>query len=74
MEAVAVWWTCSCGIKVKAGLDMSKAAATVQCPNTSCNVQRTFPGLITGLSIETELGVWHGVDVNWLIHPQQKSG
>jgi hypothetical protein len=69
MEAAAVWWTCSCGIKVKAVLDMSRTSVTVQCPNTSCTAQRTVPGQITRLSVETEQHVWRAVDLDWLIYP-----
>jgi hypothetical protein len=69
MESAEVVWTCSCGIRVKAGLDMTQPNVTVQCPNPSCNVKRTLPGQITRLSVETGLGVWRVVDVNSVIDP-----
>ena len=76
MDQAVVFWTCVCGIKVKAGLDMGKASATVQCPDPSCNTKRTLPGHITRLSVETERGMWREVDVvNWLVYPpRQESG
>src|SRR5262249_31286356 len=66
MEAAVVWWTCSCGIKVKAALDMSRTSVTVQWPNTACNAKRTIPGQITAWSVETEqycgvLWIWIGL-------------
>jgi hypothetical protein len=74
MESAQVAWTCSCGINVKAGLDMTRPNVTVQCPNPSCNAKRTLPGQITRLSVETEQGVWRSVDVKSLIDPPQESG
>jgi hypothetical protein len=65
-----VFWTCSCGSKVKAALDMSKASVTVQCPNPPCKVRRTLPGQITQLSVETAPGVWTWMDLTGLVHPQ----
>jgi hypothetical protein len=58
-----VFWTCSCGSKVKAGLDMTEASATVRCPNPLCQLTRTLPGQIMQLSVETALGTWTGMDV-----------
>ena len=73
MESAEVAWTCACGIKVKAGLDMTRPNTTVQCPNPSCNAKHILPGQITRLLVETELGVWRSVDVNSLIYPPEKS-
>jgi hypothetical protein len=73
MESAEVAWTCACGIKVKAGLDMTRPNVTVQCPNSSCDAKHILPGQITRLSVETELGVWRSVDVNSLIYPPEKS-
>ena len=73
MEAAVVWWTCSCGIKVKAVLDLNKAGATVECADPSCRSRRTLPGQITRLSVETERDVWRVVDVNWLVYPPEKT-
>jgi hypothetical protein len=64
-----VRWTCGCGAKVKARLDMSKPGVPVQCPNSPCKVTRTPPGQITHLSVETDLGVWRDVDLDRLIAP-----
>ena len=64
-----VGWTCACGTKVKAVLDMTKASVTVQCPIPPCKVTRTLLGQIKDLSVETELGVWRAVDLNRLIYP-----
>ena len=73
MESAEVAWTCACGIKVKAGLDMTRPNVTVQCPNPSCNAKHILPGQITRLLVETALGVWRSVDVNSLIYPPEKS-
>jgi hypothetical protein len=72
MVSAFVWWTCSCGIKVKAGLDMARRCVTVQCADPSCRATRTIPGQIMQLSVETEDGQWRGVDVNWLIYLPQE--
>jgi hypothetical protein len=64
-----VGWTCVCGTKVKALLDMTKAGVTKQCPNPSCKVTRTLPGYITRLWVEIERGIWREVDVGRLIYP-----
>ena len=58
MQKAEVFWTCACGSKVRAILDMTEASATVRCPNSSCKVTRTLPGQITELSVETAPGVW----------------
>jgi hypothetical protein len=68
-----VFWTCACGIKVRAVLDMSKARETVQCPSPPCKVTRTLPGQIEQLSLWTEQGVWTAVDLSGLIRPANQS-
>ena len=74
MEAAFVWWTCACSIKVKAGLDMSKASVTVQCANRPCTTKRTLPGQITQLwvGIGSDPEMWRSVGVDWLIYPSLK--
>jgi hypothetical protein len=62
-----VYWTCVCGIKGRAVLDMSEAGVTHVCPNPSCKVTRTLPGQVRGLSVETTLGIWTNVDVTGLV-------
>jgi hypothetical protein len=72
MESAEVVWTCACGIKVRAGLDMTAtdASVTVQCPDTSCNTRRTLPGQIVRLVIQNKQdAVWRSVDVKWLVYP-----
>jgi hypothetical protein len=59
-----VFWTCACGTKMKAILHMSDTSVTLRCPTPSCKITRTLPGQITKLSLETEPGVWRGVDVS----------
>jgi hypothetical protein len=74
-ESAEVVWTCTCGIKVKVVLHMTKTSVTVQCPDTSCKATRTLPGQITGVSIQNAPDVpWRSVDVNWLVYPPQESG
>jgi hypothetical protein len=60
MQQAEVFWTCACGIKVRAVLDMTKVSATVRCPNPPCRVTRTLPGQITELTVETAPGLWIG--------------
>jgi hypothetical protein len=74
MQYAFVAWTCVCGIKVKAGLDMTNAGVPIRCPNPSCKTTRTLPGQIAQLSVEAEQGAWRSVDVNSLIDPPQESG
>ena len=64
-----VHWTCVCGTKVKAIVDMDKAGVNVPCPNSPCKVTRTPPGQITRIWVETGLGVWKEVDLDRLISP-----
>jgi hypothetical protein len=64
-----VYWTCACGAKVKALLDMNKAGVAVPCPIPECNVTRILPGQITHLWAETELGVWRQMHLDRLISP-----
>jgi hypothetical protein len=59
-----VFWTCACGTRVKAILDLNDTNVTVPCPNPSCKITRTLPGQITQLFVETEPGVWRHVDVS----------
>jgi hypothetical protein len=54
-----VFWTCACGIKVQAVLDMTKVSAIVRCPNARCSVTRTLPGQIIELGVETTPGLWN---------------
>jgi hypothetical protein len=61
-----VYWSCACGAKVKALLDMNKAGVAVQCPNPPCQATRTLPGQITHLWVKTERGVWKEVDLGLL--------
>jgi hypothetical protein len=72
MEKAEVYWTCSCGSKVKAVLDMSKASVTVQCPTRPCKVTRTLPGNVTQLSVEKAPGVWTLMDLTGLIYPADR--
>jgi hypothetical protein len=62
-----VYWTCVCGIKGRAVLDMSEAGVTQVCPNPSCKVSRTLPGRVRELSVQTTLGKWTKVDVTGLV-------
>lgn len=63
-QRAEVFWTCACGSKEKANLDMTKTGVTIQCPNPPCKVMRTLPGQITQLFVETAPGMWTEVDVS----------
>ncbi len=69
MQQAEVYWTCVCGSKVRAVLDLSKTNVTVGCPNPPCKITRTLPGQIMQLSVETARGVWTGTDLTGLIYP-----
>jgi hypothetical protein len=69
MQKAEVFWTCACGSKAKAALDLTEASVTIRCPNPSCKVTRTLPGQIMQLSVETAPGVWAAMDLTGLIYP-----
>ena len=67
-----VYWTCVCGNKGRAVLDMSEAGVTQACPNPSCKVTRTLPGRVRELSVEMALGIWTKVDVTGLVRSSDR--
>jgi len=72
MQQAEVFWTCACGSKVRAVLDMSKVSATVRCPNHACTVGRTLPGQITELTVETAPGVWMDATEHFMLLTQNR--
>jgi hypothetical protein len=72
---VTVAWTCACGTKVRAVIEIDDANVKVQCPYPSCSRMRTLPGHITDLWIAAEIETvgWQKVGVNWLMYPDRQS-
>src|SRR5215813_12539616 len=72
MQQAEVFWTCACGSKVWAVLDMTKVSATVRCPNPPCKVSRTLPGQITELTWkQRQEWIGHGYYRAYFISPAQ---